>query len=138
MNPRFGLQPAAAMALMLALVCATVQPACAAGEKKPASNASSEVASLRHAYSLLEAADHDYQGHRARAMQSIEAACKTLGSEVRGDGQADEQQGESDSQLKQAKSLLESVLGAGAGKSVRALHHIQRAIEELNVALSIK
>jgi DnaJ-domain-containing protein 1 len=139
MNARIRLSHAAILALaaVFGLVCASVQSA-QAGERKQSANSSSEVASLRQAYALLESADHDYQGHRARAMHSIEAACKILGSEVRGDGKADEQQGESDSQLKQAKSLLESVQGAGAGKNERALHHIKHAIEELDVALSVK
>jgi len=36
------------------------------------------VASLRQSYATLAVADHDYKGHRVKAMKAIEAACKLL------------------------------------------------------------
>jgi hypothetical protein len=62
-----------------------------------------------------------------------------MGSDVRGEGVGHEQQGESDTQLKQAKALLETVRGSAAvAKNERAQRHVDRAIDELKVALGIK
>jgi len=62
----------------------------------------------------LAVADHDYDGHRAMAMGAIDVACRLMGSDVRSEGVGHEQQGESDTQLKQAKALLETVRGSAA------------------------
>jgi hypothetical protein len=126
-------------ALVLAFTCGPSQGASKTGAQKPAEAkvVSAEVPSLRQAYALLSSADHDYQGHRARAMKLIEAACRALGSTVKGDGQGDEPQSQSDGQVQQALALLQSVKGAVSGNP-RASHHVERAIKELDTALSIK
>jgi len=124
--------------MVLALTCGTSQAA-KSGAQKPANSnaASAEVQTLRQAYSLLSAADHDYQGHRARAMRLIEMACRVLGSSVKGDGTGDEPQSQSDSQVQQALSLLKGVESTVASSNARAGKHLSRAIQELNAALSV-
>ena len=46
-----------------------------AGATTPSASANA-VGLLDQAYGLLRSADHDYKGHRARAMHQIEAAAK--------------------------------------------------------------
>ena len=91
--------------------------------------------SLRHAYAELASADHDYKGHRARAMHQVEEAAKVLGVAVRGDTKEREKQGISDDHLKNAQNHLEAAAGGLKGK---ALKHVQAAEKEISVALSVK
>jgi len=98
-------------------------------------NDSTEAGLLREAYARLAIADHDYKGHRARAMRQIEAAAKILGVELKGDGKGREPQAVSDEHLRAAQNLLDQITGAVAG---RGLKHIQLAIEQLNVALTVR
>ncbi len=93
------------------------------------------AALLVQAYTTLEHADHDYKGHRVAAMKHIEAAGKLLGVKVRGDGKGHEKQGVSDAQLRTAQGLLQQ---ARPGLSGKALKHVDKAMEELSVALRIK
>ena len=112
------------LAVIVVSVCATLNVSAApAGEL------------LRHAYATLERADHDYKGHRHDAMKQIEAAAKLLGINVRGDGKGHEHQGVSDAQLHEAMGMLEQARGELKGKP---LHHVNSAIKQLNIALSIK
>jgi len=98
-----------------------------------------EVQVLQQAYGLLAAADHDYQGHRARAMHAIEAACKMLGSSASGQASGTEAQAASDGQLQQAQTLLQSArASAVSAKQVRIVRHVDRALEQLSAALAIK
>jgi hypothetical protein len=90
---------------------------------------------LEDAYSLLRTADHDYKGHRAKAMRQIAVAGRLLGMKIGGRGSAGENQGTSDAQLRQALSILNGATGNLAGKP---LLHVQKAINELNIALSIR
>jgi hypothetical protein len=90
---------------------------------------------LRQAYTALAQADHDYKGHRIKAMHHIEAAGKSLGVAVRGDGKGHEKQGESDAQLRTAQGLLQQ---ASAGLSGKPLRLVNKALAELSTALSIK
>src|SRR5271169_2901456 len=87
---------------------------------------------LRQAYVTLSMADHDYKGHRSESMKQIEAAAKLLGFDIRGDGKAHEKQGVSDEQLRIARGLLEQ---ARAGLVGKPLKHINKAINQINVAL---
>ena len=111
-----------------------------AGKKKavaatgPTSNANA-VGLLDQAYSLLSSADHDYSGHRARAMHHIEQAARALGSKLNGDGKTQEAQGTSDGQLKNAQALLQQAAGGLAGVPH---HHVEEAIRQLNFALAVK
>ena len=89
---------------------------------------------LVQAYTTLEQADHDYKGHRIAAMKQIEAAAKLLGVKVRGDGRGHEKQGVSDAQLRTAQGLLQQ---AQPGLSGKALRHVNKALQQLSIALSI-
>jgi hypothetical protein len=90
---------------------------------------------LVQAYATLEQADHDYKGHRVAAMKQIEAAAKLLGVSVRGDGRGHEKQGVSDAQLHTAQGLLQQALPGLSGKPLK---HVNRALQQLSIALSIK
>lgn len=90
---------------------------------------------LNQAYAALSVADHDYKGHRVRAMKQIEAAAKELGFTLAGNGHGHEQQVVSDDQLRTAQGLLRQAVSGLAG---RAQEHVQKAIEQISVALSIK
>jgi hypothetical protein len=90
---------------------------------------------LQQAYTALERADHDYKGHRVAAMKQIEAAGKLVGVTIGGGGKGHEKQWVSDEQLRTAKGLLEQ---ARSGLSGKPLKHINRAIKDLDIALSIK
>ncbi len=91
---------------------------------------------LRQAYALLARGDHDYRGHRGRAMRGIEEAGKLLGMNLRGDGRVRERQVWSDNQLRQAQGLLELVRTDPAISGSRhALKHINEAITEISAAL---
>ena len=90
---------------------------------------------LVQAYASLEQADHDYKGHRVAAMRQIEAAAKLVGVNVHGDGKGHETQGVSDAQLRTAQGLLQQ---ARAGLAGKPLKHVNRALQQLSIALSIK
>ena len=90
---------------------------------------------LAQAYTTLEHADHDYKGHRVAAMKQIEAAAKLLGVKVRGDGKGHEPQRVSDAQLRTAQGLLQQ---AKSGLSGKPLKHVNKALHELSIALSIR
>jgi hypothetical protein len=98
-----------------------------------------EIDMLRTAYKTLAFADHDYKGHRALAMRSIEAACDKLGTNIRGDGKGHELQPTSDEKLKEAKQMLEGARDIVAGRHQDAIvHHIEEAIKEVSIALTVK
>jgi pyruvate/2-oxoglutarate dehydrogenase complex dihydrolipoamide acyltransferase (E2) component len=90
---------------------------------------------LSQAYTDLSRADHDYHGHRARAMKLIEHAAKEMGISLQGDGHGREAQVTSDDQLRAAQGLLQSVV---TGLPPKAQEHVQKAIEQISVALSLK
>ena len=90
---------------------------------------------LVQAYTTLAQADHDYKGHRVAAMKQIEAAAKLLGVSVRGDGKGHEKQGVSDAQLRTAQGLLQQ---ARSGLNGKPLGHVNKALQQLSIALSIK
>ncbi len=100
---------------------------------------SAEAGMLRNAYIILATGDHDYKGHRVRAMRQIEAAADLLGMDVRGDAKDRQPQPLSDAKLREAQGLLQSVLGAAEVKSQkRVSKHITEAINQISVALSIR
>ena len=101
----------------------------------PAVAPATSITQLTQAYAALSVADHDYQGHRARAMKQIEAAAKVAGVTLGGNGKGHEQQATSDQQLQTATSLLQQ---ARAGLPTKAQKHVDKALEELSAALTIK
>ncbi len=109
------------------------------GGHKAGPNAKSEAELLKDAYSILERADHDYKGHRHAAMHQIEEAATHLGVKLHGDGKGKEAQATSDEQVREARSMLEKAHGLVAGhKNAKVPEHINNAIKELGIALSIK
>ena len=149
-NPLSALRMGAAI-LFATLYCAArlsaatppLPAASADGPDQPLARlqaAVSPVDTLRQAYIILSAADHDYKGHRVKAMKAIEAACTLLGTNISGDGKGHEKQPISDVQLRQALSLVQQAEGqvpAGKGQK-KILAHLDKAISELNIALTIR
>jgi hypothetical protein len=101
----------------------------------PPANPTVTIGLLTQAYAALSVADHDYKGHRVLAMKQIEAAAKELGVALKGDNHVREVQVASDQQLRVAQSLLQQAAPALQGK-VRM--HVDKALEQLSIALSIK
>ncbi len=98
-----------------------------------------EMEMLKAAYKTLAIADHDYKGHRAKAMREIEAACDKMGSDVRGEGKGHEKQAVSDDQLREAKKFLEDARDHLAARHEDFVaHHIDLAAKELAIALTLK
>ncbi|HEV7999723.1 MAG TPA: hypothetical protein VGP63_07580 [Planctomycetaceae bacterium] len=99
-----------------------------------------DVQAVTQAYRLLSQADHDYQGHRAKAMKHLHQAGRVLGVSLKGDGKAKEDQGSSDTQLKQAQTTLQQMTGNNAAgkRHQRAMQHVNSALSEISTALSIK
>jgi hypothetical protein len=121
------------------------------------------ISSLRHAHSLLVHADHDYDGHRAKAAEEVHKALVDLGyhhkkasstaSVVKGAAVSTpgaaavasgkhhmhESQAKSDAQLKQALQILQEASSVlGNGKHPKANANINAAIAQINTALSLK
>jgi hypothetical protein len=113
-----------------------------------------QVAELRSTRSLLEKADHDYRGHRAKAVHEISVAIHALehghhhaqtGSfrDSKSGGGNREPQAVSDAQLRKAIHQLktvESQLHGATDNSGRHKAHtaIHKAIHELETALKIR
>jgi hypothetical protein len=115
---------------------------------------------LHAAHRLLITADHDYSGHRAKAAEEVHKAIEELAGHHHaksaqpgststgtvgvnrpaktGEGHVHEPQGNSDAQLKQAQSILESVQGELSSRHPKAAANVQAAITEITTALSIK
>ncbi len=100
---------------------------------------SAEAGMLQNAYLILSTGDHDFKGHRVRAMHQIEAAAKLLGLNLSGDAKDKQPQPLSDAKLREAQGLLQNVLGAAEVKNQkRVTKHINEAINQINIALSIQ
>ena len=90
---------------------------------------------LSQAYAVLSVAGRSYQGHRIRAMHQIAAAAKELGITLQGDGRGREQRVVSDQQLITAQRVLQQALPTMPPK---AKEHVEKALKELSIALSLK
>lgn len=109
-----------------------------ASEGNPTLNAS-EYNQLRQAYLTLAMADHDYKGHRVRAMHAVEAACDILGYNIRDEGKGKQPQPTSDAEMKQAQQIIQTVqTQASSNNQTHVANHLARAVNEINLALSIK
>lgn len=111
--------------------------------------AQSALSLLETAHATLAHADHDYDGHRAKAMKEIQAAVHDLTGtyrvrvrthahvrHVRGTGNAEPQsQSSSDDQLRSAEGMLQQ---ASAALSGDAFQRVNSAIAQLNTALTIR
>ncbi len=123
---------------------ASVVPVAASSDAVMATPMQAEFASaiglLRGAYGTLAVADHDYKGHRVRAMKAIDAACKLMGTDITGEGRGREPQTLSDAQLRAALSQVQQAIGLiPPGKpQKRVVNHLDEAVTQLNIALTIK
>jgi hypothetical protein len=98
-----------------------------------------EAGQLRRAYQILATGDHDYKGHRAKAMHAVEAAAKLLGMDVAGDLKDRSPQALSDERLREAQGLITQVLGAAEVKNQkRVVKHLNEAVRQLDVALKMR
>lgn len=98
-----------------------------------------EAQTLTGAYLILATGDHDYKGHRVKAMHQIEAAAKLLGMDLVGEAKDRQKQVLSDDKLREARGMLETVLGAAEVRSQpRISKHVSEAINQIDVALSIR
>ena len=108
------------------------------------------IEDLKKAHHLLAEADHDYDGHRAKAAEEVHKALKELGhhhkpaagtaksSPGTGSTGSKEDQAASDAQLREAHELLVKAETFLTKHHPKAHANIQAAIGEINVALSIK
>jgi hypothetical protein len=116
----------------------TNEPQKPAGKEAKKAPANIE-ALLIDAYADLDRADHDYKGHRIKAMEQIEAAGKLVHLNLRGDGHGHEKQGVSDEQLRLAEGVLNQIKTEFTEKKHSGvLHHVNKALEQLTGALKIK
>jgi hypothetical protein len=100
------------------------------------------VQELKAAHQLLAAANHDYNGHRAKAAGEVHKAIRELGHQHDGTirpakgGGSKEEQALSDAQLLQAQKGLASTLSHLNSRHPRAHTNVQAAINEINLALA--
>lgn len=100
---------------------------------------SAEADMLRQAYRTLATGDHDYNGHRVKAMHAVEAAAKLLGMDLSGDLKDRTPQPLSDAKLREAQGLINQVLGSAEVKGQkRVVKHLNLAVNHINTALSIR
>lgn len=91
---------------------------------------------LVHAYVLIKHANHNYEGHRARALEHVEAAGKALDLKLEGDTNNQERQWKSDQMLAEARHMLYHARDAlDRHDRERAATHVDRAIEEIDRAI---
>jgi hypothetical protein len=98
-----------------------------------------EARRLRDAYRILATGDHDYRGHRVKAMHQIEAAGKLLGMDIAGDLKDRTPQPLSDDILRNAQDLIRTVRNSAEVKDQeRVTRHLDNAIAELDAALATR
>jgi hypothetical protein len=94
---------------------------------------------LVHAYHLLKTADHDYAGHRAKALGEVETAGKALGLKLEGDLPTKERQWKSDEQITEARRLLQAARDQLEVRDRdRVATHVDIAVKEIDAALKVK
>jgi len=94
---------------------------------------------MHRAYHILATGDHDYNGHRVAAMREVHKAADLLGLDLHGDYDGRERQFLSDDRLREARHLLEQVLGAAEVKSQdRIARHLHEAIHQIDRALATR
>ncbi len=110
-----------------------------AGKKAALGRSAGDVQTLQQAYQILSTANHDYKGHRIKAMKAIHAAAKLMGTKLKGDGKNKEPQQLSDEQLRGVQKMLQGMRATVHGPSqAKVIQHVDQAIHHLGVALTIK
>jgi len=98
-----------------------------------------ELVLLRRAYHTLSRADHDYHWHRLHAMHQTAEAATLLGGTLAGEDDQVTAQSSSDDLLRKARSLLQQARAASAfHKHPRVREHIEAALQQISIALSIR
>jgi hypothetical protein len=98
-----------------------------------------EARMLAHAYAILARGDHDYDGHRVKAMRHVEAAGRLLGLDLDGDLKAHEKQVLSDEQMRQARRLLHKLIDTAIIKNQpRVIDELNAATSQIDLALATK
>jgi hypothetical protein len=161
MNHRIWLWSVAVLATVL--LAGSVEAKRNKGEAKAEAKATHAtlIAELHQIMGLLHQAKHDYEGHRAAAMEQVHKAIEALEHDMHHHNKTKpgtpgaaahhakpgnsnkEPQAESDLQLKEAITGLQAVHGQLASlpkgpKHAHAEEHIHKAIHDLHVALKIK
>ncbi len=139
--------------IVLGVCLARVQPASARDE-------SDNLTKLNRALKLLTDADKDYDGHRAKAVEIVNAAIKSIGgkptkpsttdaadakSESKTESKSQsappatgESQPDSDQMLRDARSILAAMRGKLSAKHAGAGQLVGGALLEINAALKVK
>jgi len=100
---------------------------------------STEAGLMINAYDILTSSDHDYGGHRIKAMRQVETAAKSLGVKLHGDDHDRQHQVISDEKMQSAASMLSQVLeNAEVKGQPRISKHITEAINQINMGLAKK
>jgi hypothetical protein len=141
----------AVLALCVMVLLSGVAPAAARQKKKAQANPyAMQVTELRAIRLVLQNAKHDYKGHRAKAVKLVTTAIKSLLPAGKGTGKgapkgkggskggSKETQQQSDAQLQKAIVALGAVQKQLTSGPAAATAAITQAINELNIALTIK
>jgi hypothetical protein len=100
---------------------------------------SAEAGMLRRAYTILATGDHDYKGHRVKAMHAVERAGKLLDMDLAGDLKGRTPQPLSDDKLREAQGLITQVLGSAEVKDQKRItKHLNEAVSQINTALTVR
>jgi hypothetical protein len=138
------------LAVALGLLVTSASEARPQGKKKPPTPFASQITALEAANALLAKADHDYKGHRVKAMKQIHAAIHTLKAGTKAPknpfkgpkGTGGLPQDESDALLRQAMEQVTTVQGqlanVQAPRATAAAADLAVAVTELQTALKIK
>jgi hypothetical protein len=152
MNTKYLSTPLQIAVLSVAVSCATSLRAATPSTPQPlggpvagqyqfqtvAFSDSDEAKMMHRAYIILATGDHDYDGHRVKAMRQVEAAAKLLDLDLSGDLKDHQKQVLSDDKMREAAGLLQNVLGAAEVKGQpKITKHINAAINQINTALSV-
>ena len=137
MNVRFCRRIVFAIVPLLVVLFGVNFRAATAGEAKPPGPLvpAAPNCPLSQAYALLSATDRSYHGHCTRAMRHIAAAAKEIGITLEGKGRGNEQRVVADEQLVTAQHILQQAL---PGLPPTAKTHVEKALDELSIALKLK
>jgi hypothetical protein len=133
--------------LAAALVCLAGTVGAASPAVRKSVGEEGVVKELHHAKHLLEHADHDYDGHRARAVKDVSEAIHELSHgashhhhlEAKGKGGEELKQTKSDEHLKEALAILHEAKTQLSKHEhhKKALHHVEEAIHQIHTALKV-
>ncbi len=139
-----------ALALGVGLLAASASEARPQGKKKPPSPFVPQITALEAANALLARADHDYKGHRVKAMRQVHGAIHALKVGTKAPknpfkgpkGNGNLPQAESDALLRKAMQQIAAVqtqlAGVQAPRATAAAADLAVAVTELQTALKIR